>query len=243
MNFPSKLIEDAVNEMAKLPGIGKKTALRLVLHLLKREETHTLLLAEALINMRTQIQYCRQCHNISDGELCGICANPHRDASIICVVEDIRDVLAIENTAQYRGLYHILGGIIAPIEGIGPADLHIHSLLRRLPTPSRYEDAEQEATEKNKAAERTAEYHNRPDQDIPEELTPPKNTTSEVKEIIFALSSTMEGDTTTFYLTKRLKPYHLKISTIARGVPIGGDLEYADEITLGRSIVGRVKYE
>src|SRR4028119_1208862 len=128
MNFPSKLIEDAVTEMAKLPGIGKKTALRLVLHLLKREETHTMSLAESLVSLRTQIQYCRQCHNISDGDICGICANPHRDTSLICVVEDIRDVLAIENTAQYRGLYHVLGGILSPVEGVGAADFPIDSL-------------------------------------------------------------------------------------------------------------------
>jgi len=200
MNFPSKLIENAVTEMAKLPGIGRKTALRLVLHLLKKDEENTIALADAITTMRTQIQYCKDCHNISDAEVCAICANPVRDRSIICVVEDTRDVLAIENTAQYKGMYHVLGGIISPIEGVGPSDLHIDSLMRRIPD-------------------------------------------SETKEIILALSPTMEGDTTAFYLTKKFKPYNLKISTIARGIPVGGELEYADEITLGRSIVRRTAYE
>lgn len=200
MNYPSKLIENAVNEISKLPGIGKKTALRLVLHLLKRNEEVSAALADSITQMRTQVQYCRQCHNISDAETCAICANPARDRSLICVVEDTRDVLAIENTAQYRGLYHVLGGIISPMEGIGPNDLHIDSLMRRLPD-------------------------------------------SETKEIIMALSPTMEGDTTAFYLTKKMRPLSLKISTIARGIPIGGELEYADEITLGRSIATRVLYD
>lgn len=204
MEFPSKLIEEAVNEVAKLPGIGKKTALRLVLHLLKRDEEQTQTLAQTLTAMRTQVKYCRTCHNLSDDELCGICANPRRDASTICVVEDTRDVLAIENTAQYKGLYHVLGGIISPVEGIGPSDLHIESLVARL-------------------RDETAE-------------TP-------VREVILALSPTMEGDTTAFYLQKKLKPFRLKISTIARGIPIGGDLEYADEVTLGRSILSRIAYE
>lgn len=186
--------------MAKLPGIGRKTALRLVLHLLKKDEENTIALADAITTMRTQIQYCKDCHNISDAEVCAICANPVRDRSIICVVEDTRDVLAIENTAQYKGMYHVLGGIISPIEGVGPSDLHIDSLMRRIPD-------------------------------------------SETKEIILALSPTMEGDTTAFYLTKKFKPYNLKISTIARGIPVGGELEYADEITLGRSIVRRTAYE
>jgi len=201
MNFPSKLIEEAVSEVSKLPGIGKKSALRIVLHLLKRTEKETHSLADALVAVRTQIHYCKKCHNISDGELCSICLSPKRDASVICVVQDSRDVLAIENTGQYNGLYHVLGGIISPLEGIGPSDLKIDSLLERL-------------------------QH-----------------TSEVKEIILALSPTMEGDTTSFYLQKKLKPFSLKISTIARGIPIGGDLEYADEITLGRSILSRINYD
>jgi recombination protein RecR len=200
MNYPSRLIEDAVNEISKLPGIGKKTALRLTLHLLKREEQQTRSLSDALIAMRTQSRFCRQCHNISDDELCNICKSPKRDTSLLCVVVDTRDVLAIENTSQYNGLYHVLGGIISPLEGIGPSDLHIESLLTRI-------------------------------------------SSQEVREVILALSPTMEGDTTAFYLQKKLKPSGVKISTIARGVPIGGDLEYADEVTLGRSIVSRVAYD
>ena len=203
MNFPSKLIEEAVEEVAKLPGIGKKTALRLVLHLLKKDETQTQMLADALVSMRNKVQYCQRCHNISDAALCTICTSARRDASIICVVEDTRDVLAIENTAQFNGLYHVLGGIISPLEGIGPQDLKISSLVDRL--------AGAEA--------------------------------QSVKEIILALSPTMEGDTTAFYLQKKLKPFGLKVSTIARGIPIGGDLEYADEITLGRSIQARIAYD
>jgi recombination protein RecR len=201
MNFPSKLIEEAVIEISKLPGIGKKSALRLVLHLLKRDETQTQLLADALITMRTKTTFCRQCHNISDAELCLICTSPRRDASVLCIVEDTRDVLAVENTAQYRGLYHILGGIISPLSGIGPNDLNIESLLKRV------------------------------------------EQSTEIQEIILALSPTMEGDTTAFYLQKKLKPFNKKISTIARGIPIGGDLEYADEVTLGRSILSRIVYE
>lgn len=203
MEFPSRLIEEAVNEVSKLPGIGKKTALRLVLHLLKREEDQTELLASTLVAMRTKVKYCQKCHNLSDHDLCSICTNPRRDSSLICVVEDTRDVLAVENTSQYKGLYHVLGGIISPVEGIGPSDLHIDSLIERLKTP------EGQA----------------------------------VREIILALSPNMEGDTTAFYLQKKLKPFKLKISTIARGVPIGGDLEYADEVTLGRSILSRIAYE
>lgn len=205
MNYPSKLIEQAIDEIAKLPGIGKKSALRMALHLLKRDEKHTLKLAEAIVAMRTQIRYCEQCHNISDTEICGICASKKREASLVCVVEDARDVLAIENTSQYRGLYHVLGGIISPLEGVGPADLKIESLINR--------------------------------------ITNSKNTENPITEIILGLSPTMEGDTTAFYLTKRIKPFGVKITTIARGIPIGGDLEYADEITLGRSIVSRIVYE
>jgi recombination protein RecR len=204
MNYPSRLIEDAVSEISRLPGIGKKTALRLALHLLKRDEQQTRGLSEALIKMRTQTCYCRQCHNISDEALCNICKNPKRDSSIICVVVDTRDVLAIEATSQFKGLYHVLGGIISPLEGIGPSDLNIDSLLKRI--------------EEAPAGE-------------------------PVQEIILALSPTMEGDTTAFYLQKKLKPSEVKVSTIARGIPIGGDLEYADEITLGRSIVSRVAYD
>ena len=201
MNFPSKLIEEAVSEVSKLPGSGKKSALRIVLHLLKRTEKESQVLAAALVAVRTQIQYCKQCHNISDDELCSICLSNKRDQSVLCVVQDSRDVLAIENTGQYNGLYHVLGGIISPLEGIGPGDLHIDTLLQRL------------------------------------------QETAEVKEIILALSPTMEENTTSFYLQKKLKHFSLKLSTIARGIPIGGDLEYTDEITLGRSIVSRINYD
>lgn len=199
MNFPSKLIENAVEELAKLPGIGRKTALRLVLHLLKADTEDTTLLSAALRRMRTGITYCKNCHNISDSEICSICANPLRDKTVLCVVSDMRDVIAIENTSQYKGLYHVLGGVISPLEGIGPSDLKIQSLVERLPT-------------------------------------------TEVKEIILALSPTMEGDTTAFYLTRKLKDYPARISSIARGVPVGGELEYTDEITLGRSILDRTVY-
>lgn len=199
MNFPSKLIQSAVDELAKLPGVGRKTALRLVLHLLKAETEETTDLATALVKMRTDITYCRVCHNISDTDLCSICANPLRDQTALCVVSDIRDVIAIENTAQYQGVYHVLGGVISPIEGIGPSDLNIASLLDRLPH-------------------------------------------SEVKEVILAISPTMEGDTTSFYITRKLRDFGVKITSIARGVPVGGELEYTDEITLGRSIVERTSY-
>ncbi|SIT93744.1 recombination mediator RecR [Pontibacter indicus] len=199
MNFPSKLIENAVEELAKLPGVGRKTALRLALHMLKQESEETFLLAEAIVKMRTEVKHCKQCHNISDTEVCAICSNPLRDRSLLCVVSDIRDVIAIENTAQFKGLYHVLGGVISPIEGVGPSDLHIDSLLERLPN-------------------------------------------SEVKEILLAISPTMEGDTTAFYLTRKLRDHNVRITTIARGVPVGGELEYTDEITLGRSIVERTSY-
>jgi recombination protein RecR len=202
MEFSSKLIESAVNEFSKLPGIGKKTALRLVLHLLKQDEGFTQDISQSLVDLRMNIKYCRKCHNISDEEICNICKSHKRDPSIICLVEDTRDVLAIENTSQYNGLYHVLGGIISPIEGIGPEDLTLDSLMERV------SDAD-----------------------------------SEIKEIIFGLSPTMEGDTTAFYISKKVKPFGIKTSTIARGIPIGGELEYADEITLGRSIVSRTAYE
>jgi recombination protein RecR len=203
VNFPSKLIEDAVTEISRLPGIGKKTALRLVLHLLKQNEINTEALTLALTRMRSEIQYCKTCHNISDAEECSICISPRRDASTICVVEDIRDVLAIENTNQFFGKYHVLGGIISPIQGIGPEELKVQSLLTRI-----------ESREKN---------------------TP-------VNEVILALSATMEGDTTSFYLAKKLKEKGVKVSTIARGIAVGSELEFTDEITLGRSILTRINY-
>lgn len=199
MNFPSKLIENAVEELAKLPGIGRKTALRLVLHLLKSENENTQALASALEKMRSEVTYCRTCHNISDTEICNICANPLRDHSLLCVVSDIRDVIAIENTGQYQGIYHVLGGVISPIEGVGPNDLQIKSLVERIPG-------------------------------------------SGIQEVMLAVSPTMEGDTTAFYITRKLRDFPLKITTIARGVPVGGELEYADEITLGRSIMERTSY-
>jgi recombination protein RecR len=202
MQFSSQLIENAVEEFSRLPGIGKKTALRLALYLLKQEPSQTSELAHAIVDLRNNIKYCEICFNISDKEMCNICTSSRRDHSIICLVEDTRDVLAIENTSQYNGLYHILGGIISPIEGIGPDELNISELVERVSSQN-----------------------------------------SEVKEVIFGLSPTMEGDTTAFYISKKLKPLGIKTSTIARGIPIGGELEYADEITLGRSIVTRTAYE
>lgn len=203
MNFPSKLIEDAVTEISRLPGIGKKTALRLALHLLKQHEANTEALALAITRMRTEICYCKTCHNISDAEECSICSSHRRDPSIICVVEDIRDVLAIENTNQFQGKYHVLGGVISPIQGIGPDEIKIESLIYRV------EQAPAEAS---------------------------------IREIILALSATMEGDTTAFYLAKRLKEKGVKVSTISRGIPVGGELEFTDEVTLGRSIMTRINY-
>jgi recombination protein RecR len=201
VEYPSKLIEEAVNQISRLPGIGKKTALRLVLHLIKESEQNTFSLTEALNNLRSQIRFCKFCFNISDTEVCTICSSHRRERSIVCVVEDTKDVMAIENTAQYTGLYHVLGGVISPINGIGPADLKIEHLISRV-----------------------------------------SHGQSEIKEVILALSPTMEGDTTAFYINKRIKDLPLKISVIARGVPVGGDLEYADEITLGRSILGRTLF-
>ncbi|MDB2442851.1 recombination mediator RecR [Flavobacteriales bacterium] len=200
MNFSSKLLEKAVEEFSKLPGIGKKTALRLVLNLLKREKEDVRRFSNALVDLREGIQYCTKCHNISDLEICQLCANPNRDDSVLCIVEDIRDVMAVENTQQFKGLYHVLGGVISPMEGVGPQHLSIDSLLKKVDN-------------------------------------------GEVNEIIFALSSTMEGDTTNFYIFKKLKNYDIKVSTIARGIAFGDELEYADEITLGRSIVNRLPYE
>ena len=200
MIFSSSLLENAVNEFARLPGIGKKTALRLVLHLLRQSPEAVQRFGESMIKLRSAVCYCKQCHNISEKEICSICSDPKRDNELVCVVEDIRDVMAIENTSQYRGLYHVLGGIISPMDGIGPSQLNIDSLSE-------------------KAAQ------------------------GNIREIIMALSTTMEGDTTIFYIYKRLKPYDIIVSTLARGVPIGNELEYADELTLGRSIVNRVLYE
>ncbi|MBX2964645.1 MAG: recombination mediator RecR [Cyclobacteriaceae bacterium] len=201
MEYPSRLIEEAVTQVSKLPGIGKKTALRLVLHLIREKEESTFALTEALNRLRAGIRFCKHCHNISDSEICSICTSHKRDRSIVCVVENTNDVMAVENTSQYRGLYHVLGGVISPMNGIGPGELKIESLLNRL-----------------------------------------NHGQTEIKELILALSPTMEGDTTSFYIHKRVKDIPVKVSVIARGIPVGGDLEYADEITLGRSIIARTLF-
>ncbi len=200
MDFSSKLLEKAVSEVSRLPGIGKRTALRLVLHLLKQPTENTKYLTEALTHLRTDVKSCKKCHNISDTVLCEICNNPNRNGEIVCVVEDIRDVMAIENTAQFRGIYHVLGGKISPIEGIGPQNLQIDSLVSKVKE-------------------------------------------GQIKELIFALSSTMEGDTTNFYIYKQIEKCNITTSTIARGISVGDELEYADEVTLGRSIVNRIPFE
>ena len=200
MELPSKLLENAVNEMSQLPGIGKRTALRLVLHLLKQPSEQTELLAAALTAMRNDIQYCKECNTISDADICGICSNASRDKSIICVVEDVRDVMALENTGMFKGVYHVLGGKISPIEGVGPSQLKITTLVDKVKEGN-------------------------------------------VAEIIFALSSTMEGDTTNFYIYKQIKEFEIKTSTIARGIAVGDELEYADEVTLGRSLLNRIPFE
>lgn len=199
MNFSSKLIEEAVEAFATLPSIGKKTALRLVLHLIKQEPEISEQFADAILRMRKNIKECKKCHNISDHDICSICKDPKRDTAVVCVVETIRDVMAIEDTGQFRGLYHVLGGVISPIEGIGPTELNIDSLKERVQT-------------------------------------------DEVKELIMAISPTIEGDTTIFYITKQFKDLDVKVSTIARGISFGGELEYADELTLGRSIIARTPY-
>jgi recombination protein RecR len=197
--YPSILLENAVNEFAKLPGIGRKTALRLALHSLKRSPEEVVNFGQTMINLRNNVKHCSVCHNICDGEVCGICNDPGRDASTVCVVENVKEVMAIENTAQFKGLYHVLGGIISPMEGIGPADLEIGSLVERVKSGI-------------------------------------------VREVILALSTTMEGDTTNFYIYRKLSGLEVRISVIARGVSIGDEIEYADEITLGRSIVNRTAF-
>lgn len=198
--FPSRLLENAVNEFAKLPGIGRKSALRLVLYLLKQDAQDVEIFGNSLIQLRNEIKHCKICHNISDTDICSICANPSRNPSVICVVENIKDVMSIENTQQFKGLYHVLGGIISPMDGVGPSDLEIDSLVSRI-------------TEGN------------------------------TDEVILALSTTMEGDTTNFFIYKKLKNHNIKISTLARGVSIGDELEYTDEVTLGRSILNRMNFE
>ena len=199
MELSSKLLARAVDEIAQLPGIGKRSALRLALHLLKQPKENTRHLAEALVTFRNQINFCQKCHNLSDEPICEICANTRRDASLLCVVEDIRDVMAIENTGQFKGYYHVLGGIISPLDGIGPGDLTLDSLVQKIK----------------------------------------QNT---IEEVVFALSATVEADTTNFYMYKLLTPFEVKITAIARGIAIGDELEYTDEVTLGRSILTRLPY-
>ena len=197
--YPSALLEKAVSEFSKLPGIGRKTATRLVLHMLRRKEDEVEAFSSSILRLKREAKYCRECHSISDTDVCPICANPLRDHSVICVVENIQDVMAVENTMQYRGVYHVLGGVISPMDGVSPADLHIDTLVERVAS-------------------------------------------GEVKEIILALSSTMEGDTTNFYIYRKLLQYNVKLSVIARGISVGDELEYADEVTLGRSIVNRTPF-
>lgn len=198
--YPSKLLANAIEQFSSLPGVGKRTAMRLALFLLKQEKDEVNRFGEAFIKLRNEVMYCEKCYNISEEPTCSICTHPGRDETTICVVEDVRDVMAIENTAQYKGLYHVLGGIISPMDGIGPADIKIEELIERVAKGN-------------------------------------------VEEVIMALSTTMEGDTTNFYIFKRLKDYNIKVSAIARGISIGDELEYADELTLGRSLVNRVPYE
>lgn len=199
VELPSKLLDTAVSEFARLPGVGRKTALRYVLHLLRTEDEAALGLAQSILRLKEHIRFCKECYNVSDAEVCGICSNPNRDRRIICVVQDVRDVMAIENTGLFKGVYHVLGGLISPVEGIGPADLFMDALLQRA--------------------------------------------TQDVGEIILALSATTEGDTTSFYLARKLQPLNVDISTLARGVPVGDELEYTDEVTLGRSLQNRVPYQ
>lgn len=200
MNFSSRKIELAVEEISRLPGIGKKTALRLALHLLRRPAGQTESLSAALLDLRNNTTFCSECHTISDTEVCSICSSPKRDKSIVCIVEDVRDVMAIENTGGYSGVYHVLGGLISPMDGIGPSDLTIDALIDKMKT-------------------------------------------GEVKEVVFALNTTMEGDTTNFYLYRKIKDFGASLTTIARGIAVGDELEFADEVTLGRSIQHRIPYE
>jgi len=198
--YPSQLLEKAVSEFSRLPGIGRKTALRLLLWMLRQDDTDVDKFAEAVIRLKHEVRYCSVCHNISDSDVCPICADPRRDASTVCVVENIQDVMAIENTQQYHGLYHVLGGIISPMDGIGPSDIEVESLIGRVKA-------------------------------------------GEVSEVILALSPTMEGDTTNFYLYRKLAPTGVRVSVIARGIAVGNELEYTDEVTLGRSIMNRTLFE
>ncbi|MCI6549752.1 MAG: recombination mediator RecR [Prevotella sp.] len=197
--YPSLLLEKAVGEFAKLPGIGRKTALRLVLHLLRQSEKDVESFSQSVLRMKSEVKYCRICYNISDTEICPICSDPHRDRTTVCVVENIQDVMAVENTQQYHGLYHVLGGVISPMDGVAPGDIEIDSLVRRVEAGG-------------------------------------------IHEVILALSSTMEGDTTNFYISRKLQSYPVKLSVIARGISVGDELEYTDEVTLGRSILNRTPF-
>lgn len=203
MNLPSRILEEAVEQLASLPGVGKRSALRYALFLLNEEEAQVRDLSEALLRLKTHLHHCRHCHNVSDTEVCPICASEKRQKGLVCVVENVQDVMAVENTQQYRGLYHVLGGVISPIDGIGPSDLEIASLIRRVETGD----------------------------------------PAPVEEVILALPTTMEGDTTNYYIHKLLQPLGVKVTTLARGVAVGDSLEYADEITLGRSILNRIPFE
>ncbi len=203
MTLPSRILEQAVEQLSTLPGVGKRSALRYALHLMKQDEPAVRDLSESLLRLKTDLHRCRYCHNVSDTEVCPICSSEKRQRGIVCVVENVQDVMALENTQQYRGLYHVLGGVISPIDGVGPSDLAIASLLRRVESGDPYP----------------------------------------VEEVILALPTTMEGDTTNFYLSRQLRPLGVKITTLARGVAVGDSLEYADEITLGRSIAGRIPFE
>lgn len=198
--YPSHLLEQAVDEFSKLPGIGRKTALRLVLHLLRRDTEDVIRFTEAVSRLRREVKHCRICHNISDSDVCPICSDSHRDSSVVCVVENIQDVLAVENTQQFNGLYHVLGGVISPMDGIGPGDLEIDTLVKRVAD-------------------------------------------GDVREVVLALSSTMEGDTTNFYIYRKLSGYNVKVTIIARGISVGDELEYTDEVTLGRSILNRTPFD
>ena len=198
--YPSQLLEKAVGELSKLPGVGRKTALRLALHLLRQSTNEVETFASSVVNLRQNINYCTCCHNISDTPLCSICSNPHRNKALVCVVENIQDVMAVENTQQFKGLYHVLGGVISPMDGVGPGDVEIDSLVERVKAGG-------------------------------------------INEVILALSSTMEGDTTNYYISRKLSEYPVKLSVIARGISVGGEIEYTDEVTLGRSILNRTSIE
>ena len=227
--FPSTLLEKAVNEFAKLPGVGRKTAMRLVLHLLRQDTAVVEAFGNAIVTLKHEVKYCKVCHNISDTETCRICSSPQRDASVVCVVENIRDVMAVEATQQFRGLYHVLGGVISPMDGIGPGDLQIESLVRAIENDDIDEENgidEESVIDKENEIESLVQ----------------RVAAGGINEVILALSTTMEGDTTNFYIYRKLEKLGVKLSVIARGISIGDELEYTDEVTLGRSIVNRTPF-